>query len=191
MKPQLWIIAGPNGAGKSTLADRYLVGRIPVVNPDNIARDTPGLSNVAAGKHSIAERSGLIAAKQSFAWETTLTGHSPLEVMGAAKAAGYKVNLVYISVVGPDTSRLRVKARVDAGGHDIPYVDLARRFERSLKNLPTAIDIADRVFVFDNSGKHRRLVLSLELGINRQVSKDLPQWVKQALPTIIASEGTP
>ena len=39
MKPQLWVIAGPNGAGKSTLADRYLAGRIPLINPDNIARE--------------------------------------------------------------------------------------------------------------------------------------------------------
>jgi predicted ABC-type ATPase len=38
-KPQLWVIAGPNGAGKSTLVQRYVAGRVPVVNPDDIARE--------------------------------------------------------------------------------------------------------------------------------------------------------
>ncbi|MEK9499123.1 hypothetical protein V2H77_22210 [Photorhabdus sp. P32] len=37
-RPQLWVIAGPNGAGKSTLVRRHLTGKLPVVNPDDIAR---------------------------------------------------------------------------------------------------------------------------------------------------------
>jgi predicted ABC-type ATPase len=36
--PQLWVVAGPNGAGKSTLANKYLAGRLPIVNPDVIAQ---------------------------------------------------------------------------------------------------------------------------------------------------------
>jgi predicted ABC-type ATPase len=32
--PQLWVVAGPNGAGKSTLVNKYLAGRVPLVNPD-------------------------------------------------------------------------------------------------------------------------------------------------------------
>ena len=36
--PQLWVVAGPNGAGKSTLTRRYLAGRLPIVNPDDIAQ---------------------------------------------------------------------------------------------------------------------------------------------------------
>jgi|GEM_PF-3753757 Uncharacterized protein conserved in bacteria len=34
---QLWIIAGPNGSGKTTLTQRHLAGRLPVLNPDEIA----------------------------------------------------------------------------------------------------------------------------------------------------------
>ena len=36
--PQLWVVAGPNGTGKSTLANKYLAGRLPIVNPDVIAQ---------------------------------------------------------------------------------------------------------------------------------------------------------
>lgn len=35
--PQLWIFAAPNGAGKPTLAQRYVAGRVEIINPDNIA----------------------------------------------------------------------------------------------------------------------------------------------------------
>jgi predicted ABC-type ATPase len=38
VKSRLWVFAGPNGPGKSTSVDRYVGEKIPVINPDNIAR---------------------------------------------------------------------------------------------------------------------------------------------------------
>jgi predicted ABC-type ATPase len=35
----LWVFGGPNGAGKSTLARRLLAGKIPIVNPDDLAAE--------------------------------------------------------------------------------------------------------------------------------------------------------
>src|SRR5260363_435501 len=68
------------------------------------------------------------------------------------------------------------------GGHNVPPADVERRFERSLRNLPKALEIADRTFVFDNSEKRHRLLLSRELNQSRHVSKKLPYWIVQALP---------
>ncbi len=182
MKPQLWVIAGPNGAGKSTLTGRYLTGRLPVVNPDNIAREQSGIGPVQAGKIAIQRQRQHLSARESFAWETTLSGNRELTLMREAKEAGYKVNLVFVGVHNARASTLRVAERVAAGGHDIPPADVERRFERSLRNLPKALEIADRAFIFDNSGKYYRLLLSRELNQLRHISKKLPCWIIQALP---------
>lgn len=190
MRPQLWVIAGPNGAGKSTLTERYLTGRLSIVNPDNIAQEQPGISLVQAGKIAIQRQRQHLSARESFALETTLSGNRELTLMRKAKDSDYKVNLVFVGIRNARASMLRVTERVAAGGHDIPSTDVKRRFERSLRNLPRALEIADRVLIFDNSGERRRLVLSRELNQSRHISKNLPRWIVQALPVrLIRSRG--
>lgn len=185
MRPQLWIIAGPNGAGKSTISDRYFVGRIPVVNPDNVAFENPGMSERAAGKLAITAQNQLLASKSSFAWETTMSGNRVLRVMQQAKDAGYKINLLYFGVLNWETSLLRVATRVARGGHDVPNEDIVRRFQRSLDNLPAALKIADRAYVVDNGHEHRRILLSRVQDQTRRVGSKLPEWLVNALPASI------
>lgn len=175
------MIAGPNGAGKSTLADRYLAGRVPVINPDNIALEQPGIGPAQAGRTAIERRREHLRKRESFAWETTLSGHRELALMREAKAAGYKVNLVFIGVRDPGLSMLRITERVAAGGHLVPASDVVRRFERSLGNLPDAMGLADRTLILDNSGKRRRLVLVRERDHSRYQAKSLPHWLQSRL----------
>jgi predicted ABC-type ATPase len=134
-RPQLWVIAGPNGAGKSTLVARYrLADRIPVVNPDVIAREIkpdhrgePAIM-LKAGKLAASRRRALLRARESLAIETTLTGHSELRVMRDARDAGFKVTLVFVNVRNALTSIARVRERVAAGGHDVPSAIVRRRY---------------------------------------------------------------
>ena len=37
------------------------------------------------------------------------------------------------------------------GGHDVPSIDIRRRFKRSLENLPAYFAITDELFLFDAS----------------------------------------
>lgn len=163
MIPQLWVFAGPNGAGKSTLVDRYIAGRLPVVNPDNIARELdprPGDAQrvLRAGRIAVAERARLLDAGSRFVIEMTLSGKSEIDLMRAALASGYKVNLAYIGLSDLALSIGRVISRVASGGHNVPMPDLVRRFSRSRANLPVAMALAERVFVFDNSSPRRQLL---------------------------------
>lgn len=185
-RPQLWVFAGPNGAGKSTFVDRYVQSRIPVVNPDNIARSLdPALAAAArlalAGRHSVRERADLLASHRSFAIETTLTGHSELDLMRAARLAGYKVNLIYIGLANVQNSVSRVRERAARGGHDVPLADLLRRFDRSLANLPRAMALADRSIVLDNSGQRRRYVHSQDGARTKFTAPTPPGWYVGAL----------
>jgi len=185
-QPQLWVFAGPNGAGKSTLVDRYVRGRIPVVNPDNIARSLPDSLDEAsrslrAGRLALRERSAYLTAQQDFAIETTLTGRSELELMRSAAKEGFKINLVYIGLRDVQHSIARVRERVGRGGHDVPLADLLRRFDRSLRHLPKAMALATRVILIDNSGRRPQFILSREHGRVKFAAQTPPAWVADAL----------
>lgn len=184
-RPQLWVFAGPNGAGKSTLVDRKVQGRIPIVNPDNIARDLPrhpagGLAELEAGKLAIKERTDRLRAGESFGFETTLSGQSELRAMRAASEAGYKVNLVFVGIPTAAVSAARVSGRVRDGGHDVSTVDTNCRYPKTMANLSVAMSIADRSLIVDNSDRHR-LVLVREYDQSWAIGAP-PTWARDAIP---------
>ncbi|APS58056.1 AAA family ATPase [Piscirickettsia salmonis] len=183
-QPQLWVIAGPNGSGKTTLAQRYFKDKLPVVNPDEIAKELdpndPHQLKTAtkAGKLAAKQRKDYLDQSKNFAFETTFSGKGELVLMQKAADAGFKVNLVFISTDSPTISRGRIRQRVSEGGHHIPSQDVIRRYHRSLINLPKGLSIADRSFILDNSRSRLRLLLSRENSKVKSLSKSLPQWLK-------------
>lgn len=187
--PQLWIVAGPNGAGKTTVADRWLAPRIPVVSPDTLAAQRH-LTPIQAGKAAVTEQERLLAAGESFVIDTTLSGNRELALMKRAAEVGYKVNLVFVCVESLALCQARILERTDSGGHAVPPQDVARRYTRSLANLPAACALAERVFVLDNTGEKRRLLLSVERGRVKHLSGNLPRWAKEAIPPRFAHAHT-
>jgi predicted ABC-type ATPase len=54
---------------------------------------------------------------------------------------------------------LRVEGRVQDGGHNVPPMDIRRRFERSAKNFFSAYRLmADRWIIYDNSREFPKIV---------------------------------
>jgi predicted ABC-type ATPase len=189
-RPQLWVIAGPNGAGKSTLVARFHVAaRLPVVNPDVIARELKPNHRgetaimLKAGRIAAARRRDLLRAGHSFAIETTLTGHSELRVMSDARRAGYKTNLVYVGVDDALTALGRVRERVARGGHDVPSTIVLRRYAKSVANLVIAVPLFDRCFILDNTGNRHRLLATIDKGRVRHASRRLPDWARTVIPS--------
>lgn len=182
MRPQLWIFAGPNGAGKSTLVADRLKGRLPSVNPDELALSLPDgrARELEAGKLALIARQRHLDAGRSFVLETTLTGRGEIILIRQARDFGYKVNLVFVGLSRVEFSISRVAGRVDRGGHGVPLEALLRRFDRSYSNLRTALPLVDRAFLVDNTGRRRRLVAVREGGRVRRRGK-LPTWAEEAL----------
>lgn len=178
---QLWIVAGPNGAGKTTLADRWLAHRVPVVSPDAIAASL-NLTPLQAGRSAVLEQERLLASHVSFALDTTFSGNRELALIKRAADAGYKINVVFVCVDSVALCHARIHERVDNGGHAVPAADVARRFGRSLENLTASFDLADRLFVLDNTGEKRRLLLSVDHHRVKHLSRSLPRWAKEAIP---------
>ncbi len=186
-RPQLWIVAGANGAGKSTLVRRQIAGRLPVINPDDIAVGLPRRHNgkvdeIGAGRQALHERQEMLGTGRSFAAETTLTGSKPLRFMAEAAYCGYQLTLVYIGLASAALSIQRVRDRVAAGGHDVPFDAIVRRFPASMAKLARAIEMVDGAYVIDNSGTQQHLLMKIERGRAIIIAEQLPEWATRAVP---------
>jgi predicted ABC-type ATPase len=82
--------------------------------------------------------------------ETTLSGKNYLQMMQYARGIdrGFEVVLIYIGTERVEINLARIAKRVRTGGHDVPEIDVRRRYLRSMQNLPVAAGIADRVLLF-------------------------------------------
>jgi len=157
--PWLWLIAGPNGSGKSTLASEFMpdiAGTGIFVNADDEARsidkDDPSRVAISAGRRVLRRVAALIEANESFAIETTLSGVSHLRMLTRARAAGFRVGMIYVWIGGPGLAVHRVRERVGSGGHFVPPEDVTRRFRRGLRNFPAYLDLVDQAALYDNVG---------------------------------------
>jgi predicted ABC-type ATPase len=158
--PRCIVIAGPNGAGKTTFAREFLpkdAGIIHFVNADLIAGGlspfNPQLAALAAGRVFLAELDRLALARASFAFETTLSGLGHLSRLQRLKAAGYRIEIVFLKLESPMLALRRVAARVRQGGHTVPRADVLRRFRRGWVNFIHSYRLAaDAWTVYNNSG---------------------------------------
>jgi predicted ABC-type ATPase len=187
IRPTLTIIAGANGAGKSTLTagSPGTFAANPLLDPDAFANTLrssgTGISPIAAGREVLRLANEHLKLRESFAVETTLSGRNYLQMMRYAQAIdrGFEVVLIYIGTQSVEINLARIAKRVLAGGHNVPEVDVRRRYLRSLDNLPVAIGIADRALLFDNSDDLGYQSVGLLDRSRHQWFPSLPLWATE------------
>jgi predicted ABC-type ATPase len=187
------MISGCNGAGKSTLVQALLPHYINIqalINPDEIAKGLnplqPDTMRFKAGVLALKQMDEYIDAGETFAFETTASGRAYVRRLVAAKARGYKIQLIYIFVENPDIAIARVLNRVKEGGHAVPEIDIRRRYYRGLKNiLNLYVPLADQVsFVLngmsieqEKTNKKSNLQIFAEIDkLNEQIIYDHVIW---------------
>jgi len=156
---ELYIIAGPNGVGKTTFAREFLPHYADCknfVNADLIAQGvapfSPETAALRAGRMMLNEIRSFSKRRESFAFETTLSGRSYLNLIRRLKRKGYKVHLFFLLVENVDVALSRIDQRVMKGGHDIPEPVVRRRFDRSVGNFFREYQpIVDSWHLFDNT----------------------------------------
>lgn len=154
------IIAGPNGAGKTTFAREFLPNEAgcPVfVNADLIAAGlapfAPETAAVQAGRLMLQELARHFAARENFAFETTLAGRGYVHHIRACQAAGYRVKLIFLQLDSPEEAIARVAQRVRQGGHAIPEATIRRRFAAGRENFERLYaPLVDAWALYDNAG---------------------------------------
>ena len=158
--PRIHVLAGVNGAGKSSIGGAMIrASGGEYFNPDEAARmliaANPGLEQVKA--NAVAWRQGkrllerAVAERLDFAFETTLGGSTMTRILAEAAAAGFEVRVFSVGLASPDLHLARVRQRVTRGGHDIPEVDIRRRWRHSRMNLIRLLPVLKELRVYDNS----------------------------------------
>ena len=157
--PRLFIISGCNGAGKTTASYTLLPEMLECsqyVNSDEFAKGLspfdPGSVSVQASRLMLMRIKYLLRRKEDFSIETTLATRSLLKMIAEAQHEGYTVTLMYFWLNSPDLAVARVKARVAAGGHNIPEETVRRRYRVGLGYFfRDYAPICDRWILADNS----------------------------------------
>jgi predicted ABC-type ATPase len=164
--PKIIIIAGPNGAGKTTFAREFLpqeAGCPVFVNADLIAAGlspfAPERAAIQAGRLTLAAIAQHVAKRESFAFETTLSGKAYATQIPAWRQLGYRVGLFFLSLPTADIAVARVAQRVRQGGHDIPEATIRRRFDAG-KHLFVEVyqPLVDQWVLYDNAGDEPQLI---------------------------------
>lgn len=171
-KRRIIIVAGPNGAGKTTFAREYLLKEAncpDFVNVDLIAAGLspfdPDRAAIRAGRIMLSEIQRRTRKGESFAFETTLSGHVYARLIPAWRADGYYVSLIFLSLPNPEIAIARVAARVAQGGHNVASTVVRRRFSSGLRNFEdTYIRLVDSWEWYDSSGNTPRVISA---GANR------------------------
>ena len=155
----MYIISGCNGAGKTTASYSLLPEMLDCrefVNSDEFAKSLspfdPSLASIQASRYMLMKIRHLLRKNEDFAIETTLATRTLLKIVKTAQAAGYTVTLLYFWLNSPELAIQRVKARVEAGGHNIPEETIIRRYHVGIDyffNLYS--QISERWILADNS----------------------------------------
>lgn len=133
--PRLYIISGCNGAGKTTASYSMLPEMLECsefVNSDEFAKGlspfNPEKASIQASRYMLMKIRYLLQRRLDFAVETTLATRTLLKTVRMAQDAGYSVTLLYFWLNSPELAVERVRARVEAGGHNIPEETIRRRY---------------------------------------------------------------
>lgn len=164
--PIILIIAGPNGAGKTTFARDFLpreAGVLRFINADLIAAGLspfePEAAAFRAGRLMLEEVAACTTRRESFAFETTLSGLGYLRHIDAWRRAGYHVGLYFLTLPSVEMALARVAERVRQGGHNIPEDVVRRRFEAGRRNFERHYRaVVDAWALCDNAGEEPVLI---------------------------------
>ena len=141
MSKQIVIIAGPNGSGKTTFALQYLkvVSSVQYLGADAIAEKISPQAvdkvRIKAGRIFFQNFFELVDSGKNLIVETTLSGQGFQRLITHLKRTHYIITIVFLYLETPEICIKRVKERVSKGGHDVPEIDVKRRFYRSKYNF--------------------------------------------------------
>ena len=183
----VYIIAGPNGSGKTTFAKKFLpdYAECPnFVNADLIAQGlspfSPSHVAIKAGKLVLQQIHDFAKTGTDFAFETTLSGKSYLNLFKSLKTRGYKLHLFFLWIPSSELAIARIKERVSEGGHNVFAQDVRRRFIRSIDNFFRLYEpLFDSWMLFNNANSIPVLVVKRKNGQITIINEEFFRQIKE------------
>ena len=148
-KPEIVVFAGPNGSGKSTFTE-LLKPPVDYINADEIKKNLR-CTDLEAAQLAEKQREEHVSRMEVFCFETVLSTDRNLKLLKKARQKGYFIRCYYILTADPMINVLRVKSRVEAGGHDVPKEKIISRYDRALALVKELIKVCDICHIYDNS----------------------------------------
>lgn len=173
------IIGGVNGVGKSSLSG-VLLGESSdlgiIIDTDKITAQTGG-DKINGGKIAVKRINDCLDKGINFTQETTLSGVRTLKTIKRAIELNYFIRLYYIGVSSSDESISRIANRVRKGGHNIPTVDVQRRYEKRFEDLARVLPYCNEVHFYDNENGFKDIA---EYRNGQLIIKDTaPKWINE------------
>lgn len=148
-KPEIVVFAGPNGSGKSTFT-AFLKPSMDYVNADEIKKNLK-CSDLEAAKMAELQREAHLRNMEDFCFETVMSTERNLVLLNKAKEKGYFIRCYYILTADPMINVLRVQARTEMGGHDVPEEKVISRYDKALLLVKKVVAVCDICHIYDNS----------------------------------------
>jgi len=172
---------------KSTLATSLLLKAkekdyiIDVVVDENFIINKPKSTNsYEASFVATFIRHLLLKNKKSFSYETVMSHQGKIEELKHANNLGYKTYLYFVCTDHFEKNILRVKMRVEKGGHFVGDDKIKDRYFKTLENLAEAIKNVHRAYVFDNSNSKNELIAEIYQGTAFKFhSSSIPAWFEK------------
>ena len=149
-KPEVVVFAGPNGSGKSTFTE-LLKPPMDYINADEIKKNLK-CTDLEAAQLAERQREEHLEQMSEFCFETVLSTERNIKLLQEARQRGYFIRCYYILTADPMINVLRVKSRVEAGGHDVPEDKVVTRYDKALNLVKDLVKLCDVCHIYDNSG---------------------------------------
>jgi predicted ABC-type ATPase len=188
------VVAGPPGSGKSSRFPLSAFG-VDWFNADNRAAEL-NLGSFRKISSEIRSRANFefqqwifdhINAHKGFAIETTLRSPITFEQSRLARNNGFWTTMDYVSCGSVGESIRRIMERSYRGGHSASEKLVAEIYEKSTKNLLTALDFAksgiEVIRIYDNSelGGSVKQLLTFRRGRPLSIVAKIPTWLESLL----------
>ena len=94
----------------------------------------------------------LLDRKEDFCIETTLSSRTLTNTIEIARQYGYSITILFFWIDNVELAISRVKARVTAGGHNVPEATIRRRYRSGLRHFfEDYMPMSDRWMLADNT----------------------------------------
>jgi predicted ABC-type ATPase len=178
--PEILVFAGPNGSGKSTVTQAWeKVGLY--INADDI-KATRDCTDLAAAQEAERLRELCFSERRSFTFETVASTERNLNLLVRAKAAGFRIESVFVLTADPELNVLRVKSRELSGGHSVPPDKIRSRYTKSLANISKLLALSDVFRLVDNTARPEILYIKDEV---RQQIRPNRYWTVEEIEKLI------
>ena len=117
------------------------------------------MAAIRAGRIMLEQIAEHVRRRESFAFETTLSGTGYSRHLPEWRGLGYRVELFFLALPTPEDAIVRVAMRVRQGGHNVPEAVIRRRFASGIDHFERIYKpLVDAWALYDNAGTEPRLL---------------------------------